>query len=146
MLNLAILLEDSAREVPERPAIIFDETKMSYGALNAAANQVAHALVKAGIKKGETVAMSCPNLQYFPIVCYGILKAGAVVMPLNILLKPREIAYHLQDADAKACFCFEGTPELAIGEMGFTAFQEVDSCQHFFLMTATGKILKQELR
>src|SRR5439155_16906594 len=133
---LAILLEDSAREVPERPAIIFEATKLSYAAVNAAANQVAHGLVEAGIKKGDTVALSCPNVPYFPIVYYGILKAGAVVMPLNILLKPREIAYHLRDADAKAYFCFEGTPELATGQMGFTGFQEVDSCEHFLLMTA----------
>src|SRR2546421_8374767 len=136
MLNLAILLEDSAREVPERTAIVFEETKLSYAALNAAANQVAQILSLAGIQKGEKVALSCQNVPYFPIVYYGILKAGAVVMPLNVLLKPREIAYHLRDADAKAYFCFEGTPELATGEMGFTGFQEVDSCEHFFLMTA----------
>src|SRR5213080_4557703 len=75
MLNLAVLLEDSAREVPERPATIFEGTKLSYEAVNAAANQVAHGLVKAGIKKGETVALSCPNVPYFPIVYYGILMA-----------------------------------------------------------------------
>ena len=57
-------------------------------------------------------------------------------MPLNVLLKPREIAYHLRDADARAYFCLEGTPELPVGELGFTAFKEVDSCHHFFLMTA----------
>ena len=135
MLNLAVLLEDSAREVPERPATIFEGTKLSYEAVNAAANQVAHGLMKAGIKKGDTVALSCQDVPYFPIVYYGILKAGAVVMPLNVLLKPREIAYHLRDADARAYFCLEGTPELPIGEMGFTAFKEVDSCKHFFLMT-----------
>ncbi len=39
MVNLAILLEESAREVPERTAIIFDETRLSYAAVNAAANQ-----------------------------------------------------------------------------------------------------------
>jgi long-chain acyl-CoA synthetase len=136
MLNLAILLEDSAREVPERTAIVFEETKLSYAELNAAANQVANVLALAGIQKGETVALSCQNVPYFPIAYYGILKAGAVVMPLNVLLKPREIAYHLRDADARAYFCLEGTPELPVGEMGFTAFQEVDSCKHFFLMTA----------
>jgi long-chain acyl-CoA synthetase len=136
MFNLAVLLEDSAREVPERTAIIFDEIKLSYAAVNAAANQVANGLVQAGIQQGDTVALSCPNLPYFPIVYYGILKAGAVVMPLNILLKPREIAFHLRDADAKAYFCFEGTPDLPLGEIGFTAFQDVDSCEHFFLMTA----------
>src|SRR2546427_954946 len=135
MLNLTILLEDSAREVPERTAIAFEETKLSYAELNAASNQVAHVLSLAGIQKGDTIALSCQNIPYFPIVYYGILKAGAVVMPLNVLLKPREIAYHLRDADARAYFCLEGTPELPIGEMGFTAFKEVDSCKHFFLMT-----------
>ena len=136
MFNLAILLEDSAREVPERTAVVLEETKLSYAAVNAAANQVANGLVQAGIQRGDTVALSCPNVPYFPIVYYGILKAGAVVMPLNILLKSREIAYHLRDADAKAYFCFEGTPDLPLGEIGFTAFQDVDTCKHFFLVTA----------
>jgi long-chain acyl-CoA synthetase len=135
MLNLAILLEDSAREVPESTAIVFEETKLSYAELNAAANQVANVLSIAGIQKGDKVALSCQNVPYFPIVYYGILKARAVVMPLNVLLKPREIAYHLRDADAKAYFCLEGTTELPMGEMGFTAFKEVDSCHHFLLMT-----------
>jgi long-chain acyl-CoA synthetase len=135
MLNLSILLEDSAREVPERTAIVFGGSKLSYEALNGAANQVANVLSLAGIQKGDKVALSCQNIPYFPIVYYGILKAGAVVMPLNVLLKPREIAYHLRDADARAYFCLEGTPELPIGEMGFTAFKEVESCHHFFLMT-----------
>jgi long-chain acyl-CoA synthetase len=135
MLNLAILLEDSAREVPERTAVIFEETKLSYAEVNAAANQVANVLALAGIQRGDKIALSCQNVPYFPIVYYGILKAGAVVMPLNVLLKPREIAYHLRDADAIAYFCLEGTSELPMGEMGFTAFKEVDSCKHFFLMT-----------
>src|SRR5579872_7445805 len=134
MLNLAVLLDDSAREEPERTAIIYENTKMSYAELNVAANQVANGLVQAGIQRGDTVGLSCQDVANFPIVYYGILKAGAVVMPLNVLLKPREIAYHLQDADAKAYFCQEGSSELPIGEMGHTAFQEVDSCQHFYLI------------
>ena len=135
MLNLAIFLEDSAREVPERTAIICEETRLSYAELNAATSQVAHGLVQAGIQKGDKVALSCQNVPSFVIAYYGILKAGAVVMPLNILLKPREIAFHLTDGDAKAYFCQEGTPELPIGQMGHTAFEEVESCRHFFLMT-----------
>ena len=135
MLNLAIFLEDSAREVPDRTAIICEETRLSYAELNAATSQVAHGLVQAGIQKGDKVALSCQNVPSFVIAYYGILKAGAAVMPLNILLKPREIAFHLTDGDAKAYFCQEGTPELPIGQMGHTAFQEVESCQHFFLMT-----------
>ncbi|NBU65763.1 MAG: hypothetical protein EBS29_14860, partial [Chloroflexia bacterium] len=79
-------------------------------------------------------------LPYFPIVYYGILKTGAVVVPLNVLLKPREIAYHLQDSDAKVYFCFEGTAELAMGQMGHAGFNEAQAAgapvQHFILMTA----------
>ena len=78
----------------------------------------------------------CPNLPYFPIVYYGILKAGAVVVPLNVLLKGREIAYHLDDSDAKAYFCFQGTPELPMGTEGHAGFEAADGCEHFFLITA----------
>jgi long-chain acyl-CoA synthetase len=136
MLNLATLLEDSAREKPTRTAVIFNETKLSYAAVNAAANQVAHGLVGLGVQPGDKVALSCLNIPYFPIVYFGILKAGAVVVPLNVLLKPREIAYHLQDSDAKAYFCFEGTEQLPMGQMGWGGFQEAQSCEHFVLITA----------
>jgi long-chain acyl-CoA synthetase len=64
------------------------------------------------------------------------LKAGATVVPLNVLLKPREIAYHLADSDSKAYFCFQGTPELPMGEFGFKGFQDADNCEHFFMITA----------
>src|SRR5262245_12247666 len=136
MLNLAMLLEDSAREEPQRGAVVGNDIRLSYAALNAAANQVANLLVTRGVQKGDKVAISCPNLPYFPIVYYGILKAGAVVVPLNVLLRPREIAYHLEDSDAKAYFRFQGTPQLPIGEMGYAGFQAAERCQHFFLMTA----------
>ncbi|MFQ5400972.1 MAG: long-chain fatty acid--CoA ligase [Anaerolineae bacterium] len=135
MLNLSCLLEATTRERPNQIAVIFNDTKLPYAAVNAAANQVANGLAALGVQKGDKVALSCPNLPYFPIVYYGILKAGAVVVPLNVLLKPREIAYHLQDSDAVAYFCFEGTPELPMGQMGHAAFQEVESCRHFFVIT-----------
>ncbi len=136
MLNLATLLEDSAREVPARIAVIFNETKLPYAAVNAAASQVANGLSALGIGRGDKVALSCLNIPYFPIVYYGILKAGATVVPLNVLLKTREIAYHLEDSDAKAYFCFEGTPVLPMGTWGHEGFSEVDGCEHFFMITA----------
>ncbi|MDT8307016.1 MAG: long-chain fatty acid--CoA ligase [Anaerolineae bacterium] len=136
MLNLAVLLEDSAREGPNDTAVIFNEMKLSYAAVNGAANQVANGLQSLGIKPGDKVALSCPNIPYFPIVYYGILKAGAVVVPLNVLLKPREIAYHLDDSDAVAYFCFEGTEQLPMAQMGYAGFQEAPKCEHFFVMTA----------
>ena len=82
------------------------------------------------------MALSCPNLPYFPIVYYGILKAGATVVPLNVLLKGREVAYHLGDSDAKAYFCFQGTDELPIGKEGHAGFEQADGCEHFSMITA----------
>ncbi|GIF22503.1 long-chain-fatty-acid--CoA ligase [Paractinoplanes tereljensis] len=136
MLNLSVLLEDSARNYPERVAVVLGETRLTYAQLNAAANQVANLLAERGIRPGDKVALSCPNLPYFPVVYYGILKSGAVVVPLNVLLKGREIAYHLADSDAKAYLCFQGTPELPMGAEGHTGFQQADDCEHFFLITA----------
>ena len=134
--NLASLLETSAHRFPDRDAIVFGETHLTYARLDAAANQVANLLVSRGIAPGDKVALSCPNLPYFTIVYYGILKAGATVVPLNVLLKGREVAYHLADSEAKAYVCFQGTPELPIGAEGYAGFGEVETCEHFFVITA----------
>ena len=136
MTNLAGFLENSAQTYPDRTAIVFGDTRLSYPQVDGAANQVANLLVSRGIKPGDKVALSCPNLPYFTIIYYGILKAGATVVPLNVLLKGREVAYHLGDSDAKAYFAFQGTPDLAIGAEGYAGFQQADGCEHFFMVTA----------
>ncbi|MGP4115120.1 long-chain-fatty-acid--CoA ligase [Streptomyces sp. 4N509B] len=136
MLNLAVLLEHTARELPERDAVVLGERRLTYGQLDAAAGRVAAALAARGIGRGDRVALSCPNLPQFPVVYYGILKAGATVVPLNILLTHQEIAYHLRDSGAKAYFCFEGTPQLPMATAGRAAFDAVEGCEHFVLITA----------
>jgi long-chain acyl-CoA synthetase len=135
MLNLAVLLEDSARNVPERIAVICGDAQLTYAEINAKANQVANALRKFGIEKGDKVALSCPNLPFFPIIYYGILKAGGTVVPLNILFKAREVAYHLTDSDARIHFCFEGTNDLPMGIEGLKGFEAADSCERFVVLT-----------
>ncbi len=134
--NLASLLEDTTDAHPDRVAVVFGDTELTYAQVNGAANQVANVLKDAGIEKGDKVALSCANLPYFTIAYNGILKAGATVVPLNVLLKGREVAYHLGDSDAKAYLCFEGTSELAIGKEGHAGFQEADGCEKFFMITA----------
>ena len=134
MLNLAVLLEDSARSVPDRDAVVCGTTRLTYAELDAAANRVAAGLAARGIGPGDHVALSCPNLPWFPVVYYGILKAGAAVVPLNVLLTEREIAYHLEDSAAKAYFCFEGTPELPLGRAGLAAYQRTPGCEHLSLI------------
>ena len=134
MLNLSLFLEDSARSHPDRDAVVLGDLRLTYAQVNGFANQVANLLVSRGIRPGDKVALSCPNLPYFPVIYYGILKAGAVVVPLNVLLKGREIAYHLGDAEAKAYFCFQGTPDLPMGDEGKKGFDAADGCELFFLV------------
>ncbi len=134
--NLASLLEDTAAEHPDRTAVVFGDTRLTYAQVNGAANQVAGALAARGIEKGDKVALSCPNLPYFSIVYYGILKAGGTVVPLNVLLKGREVAYHLGDSGAKVYLCFQGTEELPIGQEGHAGFQDAADCEHFVVITA----------
>lgn len=136
MPNLASLLERSATSFPDRTAVVLGSTRLSYAQVDTAANRVANLLVSRGIAPGDTVALSCPNLPYFSIAYFGILKAGATVVPLNVLLRPREIAYHLADSDAVAYFCFEGTHDLPMGRAGWDGFEATDACRDFFLITA----------
>src|SRR5687768_7870344 len=139
MPNLSSLLEGSAQAYPDRTAVVLGDTRLTYAQVDAAANQVANLLVSRGVGEGDKVALSCPNLPYFSIVYWGILKAGATVVPLNVLLKGREVAYHLEDSDTKAYFCFQGTAELPIGQEGYAGFQQArdnGGCEHFFVITA----------
>ncbi|TQC46090.1 long-chain fatty acid--CoA ligase [Rhodococcus sp. WS4] len=136
MLNLAVLLEDSARRYPDRVAVVFGTERLTYAQLDAQANQVANLLIAHGIEPADKVALSCPNIPQFPAVYYGILKAGAVVVPLNILLKPREITYHLDDSGAAVYVCFEGTDELPMGEYGKAGFEGASGCREMMVVTA----------
>jgi long-chain acyl-CoA synthetase len=134
MLNLSSVLEQHARRRPHAEALVCGERRLTYADLNAWANQIACALAASGIRRGDHVALLCPNLPYFPAVYFGILKAGATVVPLNVLLKPREIAYHLRDSDAKAMFCFQGTPELPMAEAAKAAIAVVPACRTLILL------------
>lgn len=140
MLNLSILLENSAQKYADKTAFTFMDTSLSFAQINGAANQVANALVDLGIQAGDKVALSCFNLPYFPIIYNGILKVGAVVVPLSVLLKSDEIHYHLENSDAKAYFCFTGTEELPMGKMGYEGFQKTEACEHFFMIMPKGDI------
>jgi long-chain acyl-CoA synthetase len=133
-LNLSSVLEHQASLTPDRVAITYAGQSMTYGELNAGAAQVAGGLGSLGITPGEQIALSCPNVPWFPLAYFGILKAGAVVVPLNVLLKPREIAYHLKDSDAKAFLAFEGTAELPMAQMARAACDE-SGCPNLVVMT-----------
>lgn len=137
MFNLSTVLEHHARNSSNKEALIFADKRITFAQLDAAANQIANGLTSLGIGYGDKVALTCPNLPYFPMIYFGILKTGASVVPLSVLLKRHEIAYHLQDSDAKAYFCFVGTPEMPMGQEGYAGFEMTNSCEHFFMITPT---------
>lgn len=133
-LNLASMVSHHAKLAPQKEAIVWNKVRMTYGQLEATINKVANALVEMGIGHGDKVALDCPNLPYFPIVYYAIMKTGAAVVPICVLFTPREIEYHLRDSDAKAIFAFEGTPELPIGQHCKAAFDAVETCEHLVIL------------
>jgi long-chain acyl-CoA synthetase len=145
MINIASYLTRTASLFPDKAAVFSGNRQLNYAQLDAAANQLANGLRALGIGKGDKVALSCPNLVHFPIAYYGILKAGAVVVPLNILLKAPEIAYHLQDSDARVFLCYQGSSDLPMGQEGWEAFGLSDACEHFFLITDDGAPAMAEL-
>ena len=112
-MNLAQNLVRSAETYPDKPAIKLDDVEVSYGLLASAAARVAGWLGELGVRPGDRVAVSLPNIPQMPIIYYGILWAGGVVVPMNPLYKSREFAYVLSDADAKAFFAWDGVAEEA---------------------------------
>lgn len=125
MLNLSVMLTDTARERPSSTAVREGARQMTYREVNTTANQVAALLIRRGITAGDRVAMSVPNVAEFPVIYYGILKAGAVVVPLNTMLKRAEVAYHLDDSGARAYF-FAGEH---LPEDASRGFDDVTTCE-----------------
>jgi long-chain acyl-CoA synthetase len=101
MPNLADLLTRSAAEHPDRVAIKLDDSELSYAALDGAAARVAALLRAKGVQPGDRVGIMLPNVAYFPVCYFGALRAGAAIVPMNVLLKEREVAYYLGDSEAK---------------------------------------------
>ena len=101
MTGLWSLLDEAAESHPEHPALRLDDLVVSYAQLHTAARQVATLLATARVEPGDRVGVMLPNIPAFPIAFYGALSAGAVVVPMNPLLKSREVAYYLGDSGAR---------------------------------------------
>jgi long-chain acyl-CoA synthetase len=112
-MNLATNLARSAEANPAKAAIILDDTVVPYGMLAQGAARVAGWLQSLGVAPGDRVAVSLPNIPHMPIIYYGILWAGGVVVPVNPLYKAREFAYVLRDAQARVFFAWDGVAEEA---------------------------------
>jgi long-chain acyl-CoA synthetase len=106
MTNLAKNLTNTTRVHAGRVAVRVDNAAMTYRALDEASAQVAGLLHQRGLGPGDRVGIMMPNVAEVPVIYYGILRAGGVVVPMNPLLKGREVAYYLGDSGAGLVFAW----------------------------------------
>lgn len=120
-LSLASVLAEAARRYPERTAVVDGELRVTYAQLWREARGYAAALRERGVGPGDTVALLVPNVVDFPRAYFGALAAGAVVVPVHLLLTASEAAYVLRDSGADLLVChgsMRDTGMAAAGEAG----------------------------
>jgi fatty-acyl-CoA synthase len=101
-LLLGELVARNARKFPDREAVVYGDTRLTYREFNARINRLAHALADKGIKKGEKVAILLFNCNQFLEAYFALAKLGAIAVPLNFRLHPEELEYITNNADAVA--------------------------------------------
>ena len=117
--NLAVILSETAHTSPDKPAAVFAGGQLTYRELEVASDRLAASLAAAGIRPGDPVALQLPNIPQFLIGYFGILKAGGIVVPLNVMLKAPEVAFQLGDSGARVLITWE--PVLAEAVKGAEA-------------------------
>jgi long-chain acyl-CoA synthetase len=106
MTNLAKNLTDTTSLHAEKVALRVDDAAMTYRDLDNASTRVAGLLHDRGLKPGDRVGIMMPNVAEVPVIYYGALRAGCVVVPMNPLLKAREVSYYLGDSGAMLLFAW----------------------------------------
>jgi long-chain acyl-CoA synthetase len=101
------VLKQTVQKHGTETAIHFMGRDTSFSEFGQTSDQIAAGLAAQGIKSGDRVALYCINSDIFAIAYFGIIKAGATVLPVNILLKPGEIEYILNDAGVTALIYHE---------------------------------------
>lgn len=109
-------LEYYARNTPDAPSFSHEETRVTYGELDASANQLAHAFLDLGVKQGQRVAVLGENSVEHCLWFMGASKVGAISVPLNYRLAPAELAFIIKDAGTRALLVLDGM-EAALAEL-----------------------------
>jgi long-chain acyl-CoA synthetase len=104
--NLISVLDRAAADRAGHPAVRLDDLVLDYSDLQEAAGRVTSLLSSSGVAPGDRVGIMLPNIPAFPMAFFGALGAGAVVVPMNPLLKGREVEFYLGDSGAKVLFAW----------------------------------------
>ncbi|QBM30168.1 AMP-binding protein [Hydrogenophaga pseudoflava] len=106
--SLKDMLASSCERFADRPAYRSMGATISFRQLDDASRAFAAWLQKvAGLQRGDRVALMMPNLLQYPVVLFGVLRAGMVVVNVNPLYTPRELEHQLKDADVRAIVVLE---------------------------------------
>jgi long-chain acyl-CoA synthetase len=114
-LNLASIVSDTAARAPGAVAVRLGPLELTYADLDDRSARLAALLREKGLQQGDRVGVMLPNVLEFPISYYGVLRAGGIVVPMNVLLKRREIAFYLEDSGAELLLAWHGFAEEARG-------------------------------
>ncbi|MDO5628188.1 MAG: AMP-binding protein, partial [Mobilicoccus sp.] len=126
-MNLAENLARTAQERPDAAALLLGEDTWSYARLADAAARFTAELRARGVEPGDRVALSLPNIPAFAVVYYGAMAAGAIVVPMNPLFKPREVSYYLQDAGVRVLVGLPDSDAQRAAQEGGVDFIAVDT-------------------
>jgi long-chain acyl-CoA synthetase len=99
-MNLAANLSETARRHGARTALALGDLELSYRGLDAASARVAAMLHARGVRPGDRVGVMFPNVPQFAMAYYGVIRMGGVVVPMNPLLKQREVEHYVADSGA----------------------------------------------
>ena len=100
-MNIKQMLERTAREVPQKTAIVLGSQRVTYQQLDEASNRVANTLIELGMSKGDHAAILMSCTPEWVINYFGIVKAGGITIILNSMLKAPELSSLLRDSDSK---------------------------------------------
>ena len=112
-MNLSLNLLTSAERFPGHTALRMDDQVLTYADLDDATARLSHMVTSMGIGPGDRIGLMVPNVPEFGLVFYAALRSGAVVVPMNPLLKEREIAYYLEDSGARFLFAWHQVADVA---------------------------------
>ena len=113
MSNLAEILATTVQQHGDQIAVELDDIRLNYAVVDQASARAAGLLRAAGIGPGDRVGIMLPNVPYFPFVFFGAMRLGAVVVPMNPLLKEREVAFHLDNSGASTIIAWHQFEEAA---------------------------------
>jgi long-chain acyl-CoA synthetase len=111
--NLISVFDRVTSDRARHPAVRMDDLVLDYSQLREAAGRVVSLLSTLGVVPGDRVGIMLPNVPAFPIAFYGALASGAVVVPMNPLLKSREVSFYLGNSGAKVLFAWHAAAEEA---------------------------------